>query len=138
MITQRRLTGRNVIILSCDDWASGLKTARHHLTSRLARHNRVLFVNSVGQRAPSAAGRDVKRVLSKLAAFFRGAVEVPEGFHVYTPIVFPFFRRNALVRAVNGMVLRLGIRRLISRLSLTDPIVFVFNASFNDVVGKLG
>jgi glycosyltransferase involved in cell wall biosynthesis len=132
------MQNENVIILAPDDWGSGLKTARHHLAWRLIRNNRVLFVNSVGQRAPTASLRDIKRIFRKLFSFFRGTGTLPEGLHVYTPIAFPFLRKNPVVRALNGMLLRFCIRRQKSKLGLDDPVVFVYNVSFNDVVGSLG
>lgn len=132
------LNGENVIIFSSDDWSSGLKTSKYHIARQLARRNRVLFVNSVGLRAPTAGRRDIGRIFKKLGAFFRGAKAVPEGLHVYTPIVVPFCRGSGPVRAVNAAVLRLSLRRLMRRLSLKDPIVFAFIPTFNDVIGALG
>jgi len=138
MTRPRPLIGHNIIIFSSDDWDSGLKTSKYHIAKELARHNRVLFVNSIGLRAPTASSRDLGRILGKLAAFFRGARKAPEGLHVYTPIVFPFCRGSALVKLFNRMLLRLTLRWLKCRLRLTDPIAFVFIPTFNDVVGTLG
>ena len=132
------LTGENIIIFSSDDWASGLKTSKYHIARELARKNRVLFVNSVGLRSPSAGKRDLGRACRKLAAFFGGARRVPEGLHVCTPIVFPFLRGSLVVKALNAALLRLVMRWLKLRLSLADPIVFCFIPTFNGVVGRLG
>jgi glycosyltransferase involved in cell wall biosynthesis len=132
------LRDENVIIFSSDDWSSGLKTSKYHIARQLARGNRVLFVNSIGLRSPGANPRDLKRILSKLAAFFKGAKRVPEGLHVYTPIAIPFKRGSPLVRALNGLLLRTSLRWLKLRLGLAHPVVFVFIPTFNDVVGRLG
>lgn len=132
------MRGENVIIFSSDDWSSGLKTSKYHIARQLARHNRVLFVNSIGLRSPAAASGEAKRALGKLRAFFRGPVWVLEGLHVYTPIVFPFFRASRLVTALNGFLLRTIMSWLQRRLALSNPIVFVFIPTFNEVIGRLG
>ncbi len=132
------LTGENVIIFSSDDWASGLKTSKYHIARHLARHNHVLFVNSVGLRAPTARGGDVKRALGKLLAFFKGPVRVPENLMVYTPIVFPLFRGAPVVKAFNRILLTLSMRWLKFRYGFSDPIVFAFTVAFNDAIGRLG
>jgi len=137
MALPKMLNGENIIIFSSDDWASGLKTSKYHIALHLARRNRVLFVNSVGLRAPTATGRDMGRMLKKLASFFRGARKAPEGLHVYTPILFPFKRGNPAVKALNGAILHVVMRWLKWRLSLSKPILFSFIPTFNDVIGKL-
>lgn len=132
------LRGEHVIILSSDDWASGLKTSKYHLARKLAQHNRVLFVDSVGLRKPSAGRQDVGRAARKLLSFFRGARPVPEGLHVFTPIVVPFCRGRAPIRFLNRLLLVWSIRWLMFRLHLSHPIVFSFLPAFSDVVGRLG
>jgi len=131
------LTGENIIILSSDDWASGLKTSKYHLARCLARENRVLFVNSIGLRSPGASRRDLGRIAKKLLDFCRGARRVPEGPYVYTPIAVPFRRNSRLVRAANALLLRFSLRWLQWRIGLKGPIVFAFIPTFNDVVGRL-
>jgi len=138
MTSDGAMEGENVIIFSSDDWASGLKTSKYHIARHLARRNRVLFVNSVGLRAPTASGRDVKRATSKLAAFFRGPQRAPEGLYVYTPVVLPFLRGRRPVAALNGSLLRGAMAWIQRSLSLTNPIVIAFVPTFNDVVGRLG
>jgi glycosyltransferase involved in cell wall biosynthesis len=132
------MKGENIIIFSSDDWASGLKTSKYHIARGLARHNRVLFINSVGLRAPSATGRDLKRAVHKLASCLRGAIAVPEGLHVYTPVVVPWRRGSPLVASINATILRIAIRTLMWKLGLSRPIVFAFLPTFNAVIGTLG
>ena len=48
------------------DWDTELWTNQHHLMSRLARDNRVLFVESLGLRRPQLAGRDIARIGRRL------------------------------------------------------------------------
>lgn len=132
------MKGESIIIFSSDDWASGLKTSKYHIARGLARDNRVLFVNSVGLRAPAATGRDLKRVIGKLTSSLRGAIKVPEGLHVYTPVVVPFRRGSRVVSSINATILRTAIKGLMWQLGLSRPIVFTFLPTFNSVIGTLG
>ena len=53
------IENENIILFSSDDWASGLKTSKYHVAIRLARANKVLFVNSIGLRNPTASAKDL-------------------------------------------------------------------------------
>ena len=60
------LRGRDIVCVGFADWDTELWTNQHHLMSRLARDNRVLFVESLGLRRPQLAGRDLKRIARRL------------------------------------------------------------------------
>ena len=47
-----RLQGRDIVCVGFADWDTELWTNQHHLMSRLARDNSVLFVESLGLRRP--------------------------------------------------------------------------------------
>src|SRR6201999_2402421 len=61
-----RLRGRDIVCVGFADWDTELWTNQHHLMSRLARENRVLFVESLGLRRPQLAGRDLSRMARRL------------------------------------------------------------------------
>ena len=132
------LRGENIIIFSSDDWSSGLKTSKYHVARQLARHNRVLYVNSIGLRAPTASGRDLRRIVDKLVSFSRIFADTPEGVFIHTPIAIPFRRSSRSVKLLNSNLLRFSIRAVQLRLSLKRPVVFAFVPTFNDVIGHLG
>src|SRR5215471_8447375 len=57
----RILKGRDLLCFS-HDW-SGDPLSKTHLMRLLSRDNRILWVNSIGYRAPSASARDFRRAL---------------------------------------------------------------------------
>ena len=65
--TSRVLRGRDMLCFG-HDW-SGDPLSKTHLMRLLARDNRILWINSIGYRAPTASGRDFKRILNKLKSF---------------------------------------------------------------------
>ena len=66
MIDSPRLQGHDIVCVGFADWDTELWTNQHHLMSRLARENRVLFVESLGLRRPQLAGRDLTRIWRRL------------------------------------------------------------------------
>src|ERR1700726_2135978 len=99
----RTLRGRDIVCVGFADWDTELWTNQHHLMSRLARDNRVLFVESLGLRQPQLARRDLTRIVRRL----RRGLAPPrtiDGLHVLSPLVLPFHRYR-VVRALNGHLL---------------------------------
>src|SRR5438105_15634164 len=91
------------IICFCNDW-DGDPLSKKHIMQRLARRNRVLWVNSIGNRNPTPSARDLKRVVKKLRAFARdfyeGCREVAPNLYVYSPLAIPF-HGSRLARSIN-------------------------------------
>ena len=67
-----RLHGRCIVCVGFADWETPLWTNQHHLMSRLALTNQVLFVESLGLRQPTLAGRDVSRMIRRVRRVPRG------------------------------------------------------------------
>src|SRR5205085_1888240 len=119
-----RLRGRDIVCVGFADWDTDLLTNQHHLMSRLARENRVLFIESLGLRAPQLAGRDLARVWRRLR---RGLAppRAADGLAVLSPLVLPF-HRYALVRGLNRRLLPALVRRAVRRLGMSRPILWAY------------
>ncbi len=106
------------------DWDTELWTNQHHLMSRLARENRVLFIESLGLRRPQLAGRDLKRIAKRLRDGLRGPRQT-DGLHVLSPLVLPF-HSNSLARRLNRWLLPLLVRRATRKLAMETPILWAY------------
>lgn len=116
------LRGRDIVCVGFADWDTELRTNQHHLMSRLARENRVLFVESLGLRQPQLAGRDLARIARRL----RRGLQPPravDGLHVLSPLVVPL-HRSALVRAANARLLPALVARATRGLGMRAPILW--------------
>lgn len=120
-----------IIIFSSDDW--GWKTSKYQLSIRFARDNTVLFVSSVGFRAPTVSKGDLGRIWRKLVSFFKGVKEVEPNLYVLTPLVIPF-RRGGAVERLNTLLLRAQIAWACAKLGMSTPNVFVFSQNWHDFV----
>jgi glycosyltransferase involved in cell wall biosynthesis len=118
------LRGRDIVCVGFADWDTELWTNQHHLMSRLARENRVLFVESLGLRRPQLARRDLARIARRLR---RGLAppRAVDGLHVLSPLVVPL-HGNALVRRLNGRLLPFLVGRAARRLGMRRPILWSY------------
>jgi hypothetical protein len=100
--------------LSRNDW-DGDPLSKKHIMLRLARKNRILWVNSIGNRNPSVSVRDLKRVFKKVQGFSGGCRQVAENIYTLSPLAIPF-HGNAAARTLNRHFLAWCIRRAYHRL----------------------
>jgi glycosyltransferase involved in cell wall biosynthesis len=132
----RRLRGRDMLCFS-HDWR-GDPLSKTHLMRLLARDNRILWVNSIGYRAPAVSRRDLSRAVRKLAAVAARPLRQAEpNIHVLNPLVIPAYGRP-WARAVNRWLLRHQVRRAMDRLGFRRPVNWVFNPAAAVVAGSLG
>lgn len=128
------LRGRDILCFS-HDW-NGDPLSKTHLMRILSRENRILWVNSIGYRAPTVSKADLRRAFKKLAAVTIALHEVEPNIHVLNPLALPF--HGAMAQGLNRRLLRFQIRRAMRRLGFTRPMNWVFNPAAAVVAGTLG
>src|SRR5437868_11158981 len=119
-----RLEGRDILCFS-HDW-NGDPLSKTHLMKLLARDNRVLWVNSIGYRAPTATAADLGRAWRKLQAAVGPLTEPLPNLHVLSPLAVPAWGSPA-ARAFNRRFLRWQVRRAMRKLRFRKPVNWVFN-----------
>jgi glycosyltransferase involved in cell wall biosynthesis len=130
-----QLRGRDMLCFS-HDW-KGDPLSKTHLMRLLARDNRILWVNSVGYRAPTASRADIGRIFKKLKAAAEPLREVEPNLFVLGPIAIPAWG-SAAIRKLNAHLLRIQVRRAMRKLGFQRPINWVFNPAAGVVAGLLG
>jgi len=129
------IEGRSIICFA-HDW-KGDPTSKTHIMRILSEKNRILWVNSIGMRRPTASSRDFRRLLAKLRRSLHGCQRVHENLYVWNPLVVPL-HGVAWADRVNTWILSRSIRRLITRFGFQEPILWTFMPNVNGLVGKLG
>jgi len=116
------LHGSSIVCVGFADWDSENWTNQQHLMSRLARENRVLFIESLGLRKPTASARDLRRMARRMT---RGARPLREqdGVYVLSPLVIPYHGRRS-ARKLNEFLLRRAVRRATRRIGIEHPILW--------------
>jgi glycosyltransferase involved in cell wall biosynthesis len=134
-LARRALRGRDLVVFS-NDW-DGDPLSKVHIMRILSRDNRVLWVNSIGNRAPKANAHDARRIFKKLATFTEGIREVEPNLFVLAPLAIPFYG-SELVRSANRELLRLQVLRAMKQLHFKRPISWSFLPASAPVSGTLG
>ena len=124
------MEGYDIVCFS-GDW-DGDPLSKRHIMRRLARKNRVLWVNSMGNRKPTASARDMKRIFKKVRAFFGGCRQVQENLWVYSPLALPFYG-SRFARALNRRFVAWHLRRACARLGFRNVIHWSFTPSSADL-----
>jgi len=128
------LRGRDILCFS-HDW-NGDPLSKTHLMRLLARDNRVLWVNSIGYRAPTASKSDISRAFRKLRAAAEPIREVEPNIFVLNPLAIPAYGRPA-IRSFNRWFLRRQVLRAMGKLRFRRPINWVFNPAASIIAGAL-
>ena len=129
------LEGRDIVCFA-NDW-SGDPLSKKHVMRRLARRNRVLWVNSLGNRAPRATTRDLRRIFDKLQRFAGGLYQVEDNIHVLSPIAVPSYD-SPLMRRLNAVMVGATVRSAMKRLSFKRPLLYTFVPASAWVADDLG
>ena len=123
------------IVCFANDWGAD-PTSKTHIMRILARKNRVLWVNSLGMRRPTASGRDVRRIGAKLRQSLGGCREVEPNLFVANPLALPL-PGVGLVDELNAQLGAAWLRRLCRRHGLERPLLWCFPPHVGRFVGRL-
>lgn len=124
-----------------DWWYHNRAHSDFQLMRCIARHRRVLVVNSIGLRMPlpgrsTQAARRVLRKLRSVAMFVRRPIPDLPGFHVMSPLPLPCYGTPWL-RRVNAVLVRLQVRTVCRALGLHSPVVVTTLPTAWDVVRSM-
>ena len=97
-------------VVFSDDWGLHPSSCQH-LFATLARRHRVLWVNTIGMRAPKADRFTLARAVQKFRQWQKPLRQVSEDFFVYAPAMLP---------AAGGLTGQLNSRWVAQR--LRDPV----------------
>src|SRR5713226_4242528 len=112
------LSGESIVCFAGEDWWYHHPHSKNHILKRLAKHNRVLFVNSITMGLPSISSPDFfLKIRRKLRSYLRWLRKAPEGLWVMTPINVPVYGSSA-IRALNRPLLTLQLRLVMFILKL--------------------
>jgi glycosyltransferase involved in cell wall biosynthesis len=129
------------IVCFANDWDGDPLSKKHIMRRLAAKGSRVLWVNSLGNRAPKLGNSgDRKRVLRKAMRFLRSATSGPRkvdhNIWVIDPIAVPVYGSEFAARA-NGALVSLHIRMACGKLGMTNPVHYTFVPASAWVAGRL-
>ncbi len=129
------LRGRDILCFS-HDW-TGDPLSKTHLMRVLSKDNRILWINAIANRMPTASSKDVSRIFKKLKAFSEPVREVEKNIFVLNPLAIPAYGNEA-VRKFNQKFLVSQVKKAMRKLNFQKPLNMVFNPAAGLLAGKLG
>ncbi|MFN0277875.1 MAG: glycosyltransferase [Pyrinomonadaceae bacterium] len=129
------LRGRDILCF-CNDW-SGDPLSKTHLMRVLAKDNRILWVNAIANRMPTASPKDVSRIFKKLKGFSEPVHKVEPNIFVLNPLAFPSYGNKSILE-VNQRFLAAQVKKAMRRLNFENVVNIVFNPAAGMIAGKLG
>lgn len=121
------LEGASIVSFAVDRWTD-VPRCRHHVMSRLARRNRVLFTSSPWY---------VRDALRGGGAGAPSLTRISDNLHTYTPPRWlPYTYRFPRVDGVMRKLRARAIEHVLARLAMARPILYIWHPSFADVIGQ--
>src|SRR5258708_1108264 len=131
------LSGESIVCFAGEDWWYHHPHSKNHILKRLAKKNRVLFVNSISMGLPSVSNPDFfLKIRRKLRSYTRWLRKVPEGLHVMTPITLPFYGPR-WAQVLNRWLLQGQVRPPVKKCHISGPILWIGIPSAALVAEKL-
>ncbi|WP_321919228.1 glycosyltransferase [Paraburkholderia tropica] len=137
------MNARDCILFSTADWDEPYWTNKQHTAVELAKRGwRVLYVESVGIRAPRVASRrDWKRLWRRLwrgaRSLVLGAPARAQNIWVMSPLMFPARHHWPLVRSLNRTLLRYAVNHSANAIGLKKPVVWTYHPYLLDAIATL-
>jgi len=132
---EKILKGRDIICFS-HDW-TGDPLSKTHIMRILARDNRILWINALANRMPTASSKDISRIFTKLKRFTEPVREAEPNIFVLNPLTIPAYGSRGIVEA-NTRFLVSQVKKAMRKLSFDRPVNMVFNPAAGMVAGKIG
>jgi glycosyltransferase involved in cell wall biosynthesis len=119
---------KDCILFSTADWDAPCWTNKQHTARHLAKQGyRVLYIESIGLRAPTVSSRDMSRIWRRLRRGLRPPQIAEPNVWVMSPMAIPFKHHWPLVRRMNQGLLRWRIKRFLQRTGFSMPIVWTYH-----------
>ncbi|MEO3869598.1 glycosyltransferase [Nonomuraea sp. B12E4] len=118
-----------------DWWYHNRAHSDFQLMRAVARHRKVLVVNSIGMRMPKpgTSTQPVRRIMRKLRSVAKLVRQPMPGFYVMSPLPLPFYG-SPLLRALNAVLVRTQVRVVCRALGLRDRVIMTTIPTAWDVV----
>ena len=118
---------RDIIVFSTADWSEANWTNNQRMTQNLSEQGfRVLYLESLGLRQPTASKRDLSRIGRRLLKSLRGLRSVAPNVWVFSPLVMPL-HNQPWVQWLNQVIVVTTVKLLSLWLNFRQPIVWAYN-----------
>lgn len=126
------------ILFSTADWDAPSWTNSQHTAVHLAKLGfRVLYVESIGLRAPTMNRKDLARIWKRLKRGILTPRMVQERIWVFSPLVIPFKHDWPIIRRLNQGILAWKLKKFVRQHGFNNPIVWVYHPFVLDALRSI-
>lgn len=116
----------DILFITTADWDNPYWTNKQHVAQELARlGHRLLYVESLGLRRPTATAKDARRIFKRLGRSLKAPRKVREGLWVYSPVILPA-HSSPLAQRLNRVWLNAQIRFWLARLKMKPSLLWTY------------
>ncbi len=126
---------RYEFVVFSDDWGRHPSSCQH-LFGRISQKHRVLWVNTIGLRAPAADSFTLFRGFEKIREWSRPLRRIHDNLWVLAPVMLPVAGDGALGR-INRKVTTWAIRRAMKKADIKSPVLWTSVPTGADYIGQL-
>lgn len=136
MASKDPLSGFSIVYFG-NDWFAENRTSSHHIARRLAERFPLLYVESPGQRAPTASARDLAKVRKKLAEMVERPRQIGSRLWHATVPQIPF-RQVPGVKSFNRAASATLLRRALSQVGFRNYLSWFVAPDAGHLAGRIG
>lgn len=119
-----------IFLVFGDDWGRHPSTLQH-IFREIVKTNRVIWINSLGQKVPTFSWKDLKRIAEKIVMFFSPDCkkhQITENLSMHNIIVIPYYK-NVLIQKINRHLVKSQLAKILG--GMEENILCV---TFNPIV----
>ena len=118
---------RNIVLLSTAEWDNPFWTNKQHTACSLSELDcRVLYIESLGIRRPTARTRDWLRISKRLVKAFSLPKQVKPNLWVWSPLVIPSASKW-YTQLLNRIIFTISLLSIIQILGFQESILWTYN-----------
>lgn len=116
----------DIVLVSTADWDNPFWTNKQHVAMELSKlGHRILYIESLGLRRPTASTKDVFRIFRRLFRALRPPRKVNSGLWVWSPIIIPN-HSSTRIRALNKVWLQTQLSLWLAFLRFKRDIIWTY------------
>ena len=124
----------NIILFSTADWDNPFWTNKQHMAKTFEENgHRVIYIDSLGLRKPTATAKDFSRILKRLKSFILPYSKVSNNIWRVSPFILPFHNVKA-VSFFNKWFLFFVVRLLSFFLNFKKSVIWTYSPITDDIV----
>ena len=124
----------DIIIFSTADWDNPFWTNKQHMAKVFEKNgHKVIYIDSLGLRKPTATTKDIKRIIKRLKSLFLPYSQVSKNIWKISPFIIPF-HSNKVISLLNKWFLVFYVKVLSFYLKFKNPLIWTYSPIIDEIV----